>query len=159
MEDTGKLKGILAQFPYSFKFSPDGLNYIAECDDLFKPNSLFVEFRHNGWVNRKMYDNLKSAGIGYVAVDEPDLRGLLKPDLFNTTDTAYIRLHGRNAEQWWNGGPLRYDYDYSESELREWKEKIDKMKDKAHKMYIFFNNCHLGQAVKNAREMIQMLNL
>jgi len=79
--------------------------------------------------------------------------------LFNTTETAYIRLHGRNAEQWWSGGALRYDYDYGDEELDEWKKKIEKMKDKAKKLYIFFNNCHLGQAVKNAREMMQKLNL
>jgi uncharacterized protein YecE (DUF72 family) len=106
-----------------------------------------------------MYDNFRKNNIGYVAVDEPQLRGLLRPELFNTIDTAYIRLHGRNADKWWDGGPLRYDYDYSRDELQEWKEKVDKLEDKAKKLFIFFNNCHLGQAVKNAREMMAILNL
>jgi len=159
MAEPGKLQGVLAQFPYSFKFSPTSLDYIKRCRELLDPHPLFVEFRHDGWVNRKMYDTLKENDIGYVAVDEPDLRGLLKPDLFNTTGTAYLRLHGRNAEHWWRGGPLRYDYDYSREELEQWRDRVDRLKKKAGKMFIFFNNCHLGQAVKNAHEMMQMLNL
>jgi uncharacterized protein YecE (DUF72 family) len=110
-------------------------------------------------VNRTVYDVLRQSNIGYVAVDEPQLPGLLKPDCFNTIDTAYIRLHGRNSEQWWNGGPLRYDYNYSREELEQWKERIAKLEGKAKKVFIFFNNCHLGQAVRNAREMIEMLKL
>jgi len=159
MEDAGKMKGLLAQFPYSFKYSQNGLEYIKYCNDLLHPHNLFVEFRHNGWVNRNMYEYLRTNKIGYSAVDEPQLSGLLKPDMFNTTDTAYLRLHGRNAEQWWNGGPLRYDYNYSHDELLEWKKKIIKMEDKAKKMYVFFNNCHLGQAVKNAHDMMTLLDL
>lgn len=159
MEDSGKLKGLLAQFPYSFKYSPVNLEYLKYCQNSLKPKPLFVEFRHNGWVNRTVYDVLRQSNIGYVAVDEPQLPGLLKPDCFNTIDTAYIRLHGRNSEQWWNGGPLRYDYNYSREELEQWKERIAKLEGKAKKVFIFFNNCHLGQAVRNAREMIEMLKL
>ncbi|MBN2226721.1 MAG: DUF72 domain-containing protein [candidate division Zixibacteria bacterium] len=159
MIDTGKLKGLLAQFPYSFKFSGEHLDYVRTCADKLRPNPLFVEFRHNSWVNRTMYDAFREAGIGYVAVDEPPLPGLLKADLFNTTDTAYLRLHGRNTEQWWKGGPLRYDYDYTREQLQEWKDKILKLEHKAKSMYIFFNNCHLGQAVKNALDMKQLMAL
>lgn len=149
-EERNRLSGLLAQFPYSFKYSRDGLDYLSICRDAFAPNLLFVEFRHNSWVNRPMYDYLKSEGIGYVCVDEPKLNGLLNPDLFNTTDIGYLRLHGRNAEQWWNSGPLRYDYDYSIEELTQWREKINKMKKKVKKLYVFFNNCHDGKAVANA---------
>jgi uncharacterized protein YecE (DUF72 family) len=159
MDEAGKLRGLLAQFPYSFKYNNANLDYIKRCNELLQPWPVFVEFRHDSWVNRHMYDEFKKNGIGYVAVDEPALPHLPKNDLFSTTDTAYVRLHGRNAEKWWDGGPLRYDYDYSPSELNEWKDKIDKFSDKAKKLYIFFNNCHLGQAVKNAREMMQLLDL
>jgi len=159
MIEAGKLKGVLAQFPYSFKFNQSNIDYLKYCRELLERHSLFVEFRHASWVNRTMYDTFRAGGIGYVAVDEPALPNLVAPDFFNTTDTAYIRLHGRNVAQWWNGGALRYDYDYSKDELEEWKEKIKKREDKIKKLYIFFNNCHLGQAVKNAREMMQTLEI
>ncbi|UCG61842.1 MAG: DUF72 domain-containing protein [Candidatus Zixiibacteriota bacterium] len=159
VEDSGKLSGLLAQFPYSFKFSNDNLDYLAICRDAVSPNPLFVEFRHNGWVNREMYDRLKAERIGYVCVDEPDLPGLLQPDMFATTETAYLRLHGRNKEKWWDGGALRYDYSYSDQELQEWKEKLLKIRGKVKRIYIYFNNCHLGQAAGDARQFMGMLGL
>ena len=159
MHEAGKLKGLLAQFPYSFRFSSANLEYVNYCAKILRPHSLYAEFRHESWINREMYNKLKESGVGYVAVDEPPLAGLVKPELFNTTGTAYVRLHGRNIEQWWHGGALRYDYNYNEKELQEWKEKIEKMKGKTDKVFVFFNNCHLGQAVKNARQMMSMLNL
>ena len=158
LADSGKLAGLLAQFPYSFKYSQDSLDYLSICKEAVSPHSLFVEFRHNGWVNRTMYDYFRAEQIGYVSVDEPKLNGLLNPDCFATTDTAYIRLHGRNAEQWWDGGPLRYDYYYSEDELQYWKEKIRKTMKKVKATYVFFNNCHLGQAVRNASQFVEMLS-
>jgi uncharacterized protein YecE (DUF72 family) len=159
MEDSGKLKGLLAQFPYSFKFSAASLDYIKYCQELLKPRQIFVEFRHAGWNNQEMIESFIRKEVGYVSVDEPQLPGLLKPELIQTTDIAYLRLHGRNSEHWWNGGPLRYDYSYSQKELQEWKERINKAEEKTKKLFIFFNNCHLGQAVKNARQMMQRLNI
>ncbi len=159
MAEAGKLEGLLAQFPYSFKFNHNNLEYIKTIREMLKEHPLYVEFRHDSWVNRKMYDTFREYDIGYVSVDEPNLKYLPNPDLFATTDIGYIRLHGRNAEKWWDGGPLRYDYDYSEEELTEWKNKIEKFDGKTKKLFIFFNNCHLGQAVKNARELSQALDL
>jgi len=159
MTESGKLKGLLAQFPYSFKYNQTNLDYVRNCRELIDSAPLFVEFRHNSWVNRTMYDTFRGNDIGYVAVDEPQISAMLEPHLFNTTDNAYLRLHGRNADQWWDGGALRYDYDYSKDELENWKAKIEKLENKAKKLFIFFNNCHLGQAVKNAHEMVQLLKL
>lgn len=161
IEDSGKLSGLLAQFPYSFKFNQNNLDYICIINNLLSPRSLFVEFRHNSWVNRNMYDRLRNEGIGYVCVDEPPLNGLLNPDCFATTDTAYIRLHGRNAREWWNGGALRYDYNYSKDELEEWRLKLIKLeeKKKVNKVYMFFNNCHAGHAVSNALGMNHIINV
>ena len=104
-----------------------------------------------------MYERLKAEGIGYVCVDEPDLPGLLKPDCFATTDTAYIRLHGRNAAQWWEGGALRYDYDYSDEELQYWAGRVQKITAKVHTTYVFFNNCRRGQAARDAVRFAAML--
>jgi len=159
MEDSGKLKGVLAQFPYSFKFSPANLKYMVDCSKAFIDDFFYVEFRHSGWINPTTMKTLRDAKIPYVSVDEPQLPGLLKPELHHTAKTAYVRLHGRNGAQWWDGGALRYDYNYSDAELEEWRQKIVKLEGEVKKIYIFFNNCHLGQAVKNARQMIEKLNI
>lgn len=157
--DRGQLKGVLAQFPFSFKYSPTNLVYLNLCKELLQPYPLFIEFRHDSWMRKETYQQLIDNKMSYVSVDGPQLRGLLPPEMITTTNTAYIRLHGRNAEQWWNGGDLRYDYMYSEEELQEWKDKLDCLRGGISKAFLFFNNCHLGQAVKNARQMMQLLDL
>ena len=75
-----------------------------------------------------------------------------------TTDVAYVRLHGRNAKTWWGRGEGdRYDYDYRPEELKEWVQKIRELAERSKKTYVFFNNCHAGQAARNARLMMDML--
>ncbi len=157
--DRGQLKGILAQFPWSFKFSENNLRYLTVCKNLLQPHPLFVEFRNDSWMRRETYEAMKENGLSYVSVDGPRLQGLLPPELITTGEVVYLRLHGRNADHWWGGGDLRYDYLYDESELQEWKDKIERLKGQAKKAYIFFNNCHLGQAVKNARQLTRMLDI
>lgn len=159
LAESGKLAGLLAQFPYSFRFSADALTHLSKCKEAVAPHRLFCEFRHESWVNRAMYERLKSEHIGYVSVDEPQLAGLLKPDCFATTDVAYIRLHGRNAENWWKGGALRYDYDYSDEELQYWEEKIRRIEEKVKAIYVYFNNCHLGKAPSNAAKFMKLLGI
>lgn len=161
MDESGKLSGLLAQFPYSFKFSRDSLDYISMIRAAVAPRPLFTEFRHRSWVNRTTYNRLREEGIGYVCVDEPPLPNLIDPDLFATTAAAYVRLHGRNSEKWWDGGPLRYDYTYADDELEAWKQKIEKLKDKGNvkKVFLYFNNCHLGQAAADASRMKELLGL
>jgi uncharacterized protein YecE (DUF72 family) len=73
-----------------------------------------------------------------------------------------VRFHGRNKN--WFNAPLskRYDYLYSDEELASFIPEVKRIAAQAEKTYIFFNNCHLGKAVKNAirfREMIQMEGL
>ena len=51
----------------------------------------------------------------------------------------------------------RYDYDYSEAELREWLARIRGLAEQARRTYLFFNNCHAGQAARNAKLMQDLL--
>ena len=158
LDESGKLAGLVAQFPFSFKYNQNHLDYLSLCRELVAPHHLFVEFRHDSWVNRGMYDRLRQEGIGYVAVDEPQLPHLLKPDCFATTNIGYVRMHGRNAEHWWAGGSERYDWDYSPADLRQWRDKVEKLRNKVERIYVFFNNCHLGQAAANARDFLTMMS-
>ncbi len=51
----------------------------------------------------------------------------------------------------------RYDYLYSEQELRDWAEKIRDLAMKTKKTFVFFNNCHVGQAATGAKLMRRLL--
>lgn len=52
---------------------------------------------------------------------------------------------------------LRYDYLYSEQELKEWVGKIRELAAQTKKTFIFFNNCHAGQAATGAKLMRKLL--
>ena len=52
---------------------------------------------------------------------------------------------------------LRYDYLYSESELQEWVGKIRELAATTKKTFVFFNNCHAGQAATSAKLMRRLL--
>ena len=151
------LAGVLAQFPYSFRCSQKGMDYLSICREESHPHPLFVEFRHQSWDRDEVRDLLRAQSIGYVSVDEPPIPGLLKPDLSATTEIAYVRLHGRNAVDWWSRGGERYNYSYSTQELDEWRLKIEKIKAQVKRVYVYFNNCYDGQAVLNALDFMKKL--
>lgn len=157
--ESGRLRGILLQFPWSFPRTEEHIDHIKACAEGFDSLPLFVEFRHSSWIQQNTFDLLKSLGIGYVSVDEPRLEKMVPPLAVATTDTGYVRFHGRNAEKWYSGsGSERYDYLYSEDQLREWIKKIDTLREHTAIVYVFFNNCHQGQAVTNAQQLLEMLD-
>ncbi len=154
----GKLAGFLAQFPFSFKNSRENRNYLSRLKEMCGETALFVEFRHVSWVHPAVEDFLGRLEIGYVNVDEPPLKGLLPPQSVVTGDVAYVRLHGRNMEKWWQGrGAERYDYLYGQSELETWLIRIKDMLKAAHRAYVFFNNHPGGKAPSNALLLKKML--
>ena len=155
---SGKLKGFLAQFPYSFKNNEENRLYLAKTKDIIGEFPLFVEFRNYSWNNEQIISFLKSNTIGYVNIDEPSLNGLLPPQEYVSSHAGYIRFHGRNGKDWWDGkGSARYNYEYSEEELRQWLTRIGTILRKTYKSYIFFNNHPQGKAVKNAQQIMEII--
>ncbi|HET9251526.1 MAG TPA: DUF72 domain-containing protein, partial [Candidatus Eisenbacteria bacterium] len=94
--EVGKLHGVLAQFPNSFRLNRGNVEYLEELRGRLPDVPLFVEFRHESWVAEEVFPELRARGLGFVSVDEPDLPGLLPPVARATGDVAYIRFHGRN---------------------------------------------------------------
>ncbi|HVP38025.1 MAG TPA: DUF72 domain-containing protein [Candidatus Saccharimonadales bacterium] len=155
---AGKLRGLLAQFPWAFRYGEEGLRHLEFLRHSFPEDSLHVEFRRSEWDRPEALGFLQERGIGYCCVDEPSLPGLMPARAAATTEIGYVRLHGRNAANWWGrGGGDRYDYDYSEAELREWLARIRELAAKTARTYVFFNNCHAGHAAANAMLMQEML--
>jgi uncharacterized protein YecE (DUF72 family) len=158
LKDAGKFSGYLAQFPWKFKNGKQSLAHLAGLRKRFGDDPLFVEFRHDSWIEDDTFKFLRDHGIGYCCVDEPQLRGLVPPLATATTETGYVRFHGRNARNWWGkGGGDRYDYNYSSDELSHWADKMIALESGVRKVYAFFNNCHAGHAARNAELMIEML--
>lgn len=158
--DAGKFSGFLAQFPYSFKNTPQNREYLVKTRDLAEDFPLFVEFRNWTWENEAVVDFLRANKLYWVNVDQPALRGLLHPGETTTGDLGYVRFHGRNSQNWWKGtNQTRYDYLYSAQELEGWMVHIAHILKKTYKSYIFFNNHPQGKAIKNAKQLQQMLDI
>jgi len=158
--ESNRLCGVLAQFPPSFKYSRTGLDHIVWILDTIGNILLAVEFRSDDWFNDDVYTFFNENGLILVAVDLPKLSGLPKIEIQNTGPVAYTRFHGRNRKTWYNRqAGDRYDYEYTDDELKSWLPHISRMDEHAPLTYLFFNNCHAGQAVKNARMMRQILEM
>jgi uncharacterized protein YecE (DUF72 family) len=158
LKAAGKYDGLLAQFPWAFKRTESALDHVQALRELLPGEPLFVEFRHDSWMTPDLEPWLRERSLGYCAVDEPHLPGLIPPVTMVTAEDAYVRMHGRNSATWWNGeGSLRYDYDYKERELREWMTRVRQLAERARRTYLFFNNCHAGQAARNAKLMQELM--
>ena len=161
LEDHGKLGCVLAQFPWAFKNGEQNRRYLSKLAERMGGLETVVEFRNASWETDETLDLLSSLGLGYCCVDEPRLQGLPSPRVALTSRIAYVRMHGRNADNWWAQGREsweRYDYLYSEEELAEWLPKIEDLSDNSDRVYVIFNNHYKGQAPTNARTFEQMLH-
>lgn len=119
-----------------------------------------VEFRNARWLREDVFGWLRSHGLGFCCVDEPPLPNLLPPIAEATSNIAYVRLHGRNKEKWWQHEHAyeRYDYTYSPEELEEWLPKIRYLDSMAERTFVFANNHWQGQAVSTIRQLRMMLD-
>ena len=72
-------------------------------------------------------------------------------------DIGYVRFHSRNGVKWYGSAAERYDYNYAEAKLLEWVPMLQQIAKRARRLFIFFNNCHLGQAASNAQAMMKIV--
>ncbi|UCF10251.1 MAG: DUF72 domain-containing protein, partial [Candidatus Bipolaricaulota bacterium] len=154
LREAGQLGAVLAQFPFSFRRSEEGLGHVERISAPFVAADIpiNVEFRHSSWYDDAIPAALRAAGIGFVNVDLPHLPNLPGASNIVTSDVAYYRLHGRNAASWWNHPTPsdRYDYLYDDDELEAWAERVEAVATSTKTAFVFNNNCHLGQSVVNA---------
>jgi uncharacterized protein YecE (DUF72 family) len=156
---SGKLACVLAQFPYSFHPNPTNRQYLSFLREGLKHLPVVIEFRDRAWVTDETFAALESLDFGYCAVDEPQLRGLMPPVARASGPVAYVRFHGRNAEKWWQHEHAweRYDYSYSDDELREWVPKIHGLDSESSPVLVYANNHFRGQSIETIRKLRRLL--
>jgi uncharacterized protein YecE (DUF72 family) len=158
LTEAGKFGCVLGQFPSSFHNTPGNRQYLTQFFEHFRDYPLVIEFRNREWAKDEVVEFLRSRQVGWCAVDEPQFRSLMPPMAIATSPIGYVRFHGRNYDKWWsNDKNARYDYLYSEAELKEWVPKIRGLEQQTDIVYVFMNNCFGGQAAKNAADMQGLL--
>jgi uncharacterized protein YecE (DUF72 family) len=156
LRGAGKLGALLLQFPWSFKNTDDERVYLAKLLERFRDYPLVLEIRHSSWNNPQIYEWLEELSVGVCNVDQPLFAKSIKPADLTTSQLGYVRLHGRNYQDWFREKAPRddrYNYLYSMDELDPWITRIKEIAAKTKESYVITNNHFRGQAVVNALEI------
>jgi len=155
----GMLGALLLQFPISFKNTDENRDYLESLIGRFREYPLAVEVRHASWSNEGILRYFGEKGIAFVNIDQPMLGKSISGTQHVTADFGYVRLHGRNYEQWFEAEKVedRYNYLYTAKELEGWEEKIEDVASKAKRTYVVTNNHYLGKAAVNALQLKSMV--
>jgi uncharacterized protein YecE (DUF72 family) len=155
LASSGKLGALLAQFPASFKDSPQSRGYLDGLLRAFGDYRVAVELRHRSWSDNigETLEMLNAFDAAWVQIDEPKFRFSIRQNyLPNVEGFYYMRLHGRNAKNWWKHDKSedRYDYLYSSEELEEFSETADAARRLVKKLYLYTNNHFSAKSIANA---------
>jgi uncharacterized protein YecE (DUF72 family) len=158
----GRLGAILAQFPASFKDAPPSRDYLAQLLRNLSGYPVAVELRHRSWSDRigDTLALLNVFGAAWVQIDEPKFRFSIQQNhLPNVEGFYYMRLHGRNAADWWRPAKSedRYNYLYSADELREFSETAGAARQLVKKLYLYTNNHFSAKSIANATMIKEQL--
>ena len=162
LASSGRLGALLAQFPASFKDTPAARDYLERLLRAFAGYPIAVELRHRTWSDRigETLTLLNAFNAAWVQIDEPKFRFSIRQNyLPNVSGFYYMRLHGRNASQWWRHDKSedRYNYLYSSDELKEFTDTADAARSLVKKLYLYTNNHFSAKSVANAAMIKQQL--
>ena len=155
----GRLGALLIQFPVSFKNTSLNREYLDRLLRQFIEYPRVVEVRDSSWNNPETLAAFAQKNVAFCNIDQPVLGKSLGPTEHVTGSLAYVRLHGRNYDQWFDSDNRndRYNYLYKESELEAWKERIKNVAEKARSTYVIANNHFESKAGVNALELKAMV--
>jgi uncharacterized protein YecE (DUF72 family) len=162
LADRSKLGALLAQFPPSFKNGEAERDYLMDLLSALKGYRVAVELRHRSWSDAfgDTLALLNGFEAAWTQIDEPKFNFSIRQNFLpNIRGFYYMRLHGRNASQWWRHGKTedRYDYLYSAKELKELTETADAARHIVKKVYLYANNHFSAKSVANAAMIKQQL--
>ncbi len=156
-----RLAALLLQFPWSFAGTEANAAYLLRLFNLFAGYPIALEVRHATWDTPEFYDMLRDNRAAFCNIDQPVFKDSIGPSAVSTNpDFAYVRLHGRNYENWFREGAGRddrYDYLYTKDELNGWIQRIKDLGKKSGKVYVITNNHYRGQAMANALQIRNMI--
>ncbi len=158
--NEGMLGALLIQFPVSFKNTSLNREYLDRLLRQFIEYPRVVEVRHSSWNDSATMASFHQKNVGFCNIDQPVLGRSLAPTEHVTGAIGYVRLHGRNYEQWFDSDNRndRYNYLYGETELVSWKERIESVARRAKTTYVITNNHFESKAGVNALELKTMIS-
>jgi uncharacterized protein YecE (DUF72 family) len=166
---AGKVGAVLFQFPPWLTSAPEGRAHVEECTTRTDGYTVAVEFRNKSWLDEKHAASTlafeRELGLVHVVMDAPAGVANRAQTVWEVTNPklAVVRLHGRNAETWNIAGAAsaaaRFDYYYSDEELRELAGPIRQIAKSVSKTHVVFNNCFEDNGQRNARTLMNIMGL
>jgi uncharacterized protein YecE (DUF72 family) len=168
LDSAGKLGTVLFQYPPWFGPRADNREMILDARERLGQYRMAVEFRNAMWMaeerdRERTLKFLADNEITYVCVDEPQgFKSSVPPVTAVTSPVAVLRMHGQNGGMWnkrVKTAAERFDYLYSEDELREWVPRVRDLASDAREVHVLMNNCHRDYSVRNAKEIGELLGV
>ncbi len=156
---TGKFGALLIQFPVSFKNTALNREYLETLLRQFIEFPRTVEVRHSTWNNQETIAYFAERNVSFCNIDQPQIGLSLEPTSHVTSAIGYVRLHGRNYDQWFEAESAadRYNYLYKGPELAGWKDRVEEIAQKAKVTFVVANNHFEARAAVNALQLKHML--
>jgi uncharacterized protein YecE (DUF72 family) len=156
--EADRLTALLVQFPPSFHAGAETRDYLDWLLEAFDGYPLAVELRHRSWSDDAddTGRRLNAHAASWVSIDEPKFSSSIRqprgPGPADPSGLTYIRLHGRNAAQWWehDASEDRYDYLYSTAELRPFAARAREAAKTSRRVVLYMNNHFSAKSVANA---------
>ena len=155
------------QFPWTFRYTKENRNFLIRLRRLFHEFPLVAEMRHSSWMHEEALGTLIDYRVGFCNIDQAPYTKAMPPSSFLTSDIGYVRLHGRNPQDWTlelnrdsthtSVPGTRHNYLYSTTELREWQSRIGDIQQHAARTFVICNNEIAGKSVVNALQLAAML--
>jgi uncharacterized protein YecE (DUF72 family) len=152
-----RLAALLVQFPLSFRHGAAEVRRLGLLHSLFGHLPLVLEVRHASWFTPPALSAVAGLGYSLAHIDLPDAWNH-PPNWHEATGrVGYLRLHGRNSATWFArdaGRDARYDYLYTQKEVRELTERARRIATQHDETYVVTNNHYGGKAIANALEIM-----
>ncbi|MDH3592717.1 MAG: DUF72 domain-containing protein [Planctomycetota bacterium] len=158
--DAGRLGAILLQFPFFFRNTQPNRARLGWLAAGLRGWPCAVEVRDNSWLQPAALDFLRRLDLNLCDIDICQTRESVPPGAWTTGPLGYVRLHGRNADAWFDKRATvneKYNYLYSETELKEWVEHVRRIVAETDSTYVITNNHFGGRAVANGLQLLKHL--
>jgi uncharacterized protein YecE (DUF72 family) len=167
LEESGRLGGLLLQFPASLRNSKECREYLYRLSHAFRRYRMFLELRNASWDTPLMHNFFQENRFHLVNVDLPAVNNHVPFHALSWDGAAYFRMMGRNAGTWnapWrmeaDGRHMisdRYLYRYSEEELRSLAATVRQLDAGVRKVFVVFHNDPQANSIANGFRLRHLL--
>jgi uncharacterized protein YecE (DUF72 family) len=160
LRSARRLRAVLVQFSAGFLHGKSEVRRLGRIRSWLDGLPLVVELRHESWFQPPALASLRGLGYSLAYLDLPPAWN--HPPAWHepTGRIGYLRLHGRNEQEWFRpeaGRDQRYNYLYRRPELTAIAERARRIEQGHEESMLVTNNHFAGKAVANALELLYLL--